>query len=103
MLFRSEWATRTPAFFPRFSNWTPPAQGFSLRTVLRREYAGVLAVALVYLVAEFVIDVVVDGESVATWMQTDSEWLVVTAVAAAIYIVLRTLKKHTNLLRVAGR
>jgi protein-S-isoprenylcysteine O-methyltransferase Ste14 len=98
-----EWAARTPAFFPRLSNWQRPAQKFSLRTVLRREYAGVLAVALAYLVAEFGLDVIVDGEPVAQWMETDYEWLAVTAAAFAIYVVLRTLKKHTNLLRVTGR
>lgn len=97
------WASHTPAFLPRLSNWMPPTQGFSLRTVLRREYAGVLAVALAYLVAEFVMDVVVDGEPFSTWAATDYEWLAVTAAAAVVYVVLRTLKKHTNVLRVAGR
>ncbi len=97
------WAARTPAFLPRFANWQRPAQGFSLRTVLRREYAGVLAVPLAYLFAELVMDVLIEGEPLSKWAATDSAWLVVTAAAAAVYMVLRTLKKHTSVLRVAGR
>ena len=97
------WAQRTPAFFPRLSNWRRPEYAFSLRTVLRREYAGVMAVALAYVVPEFFMDVLVDGESLAHWAKSDTAWLVVTVIAGLVYVSLRTLKKRTNLLRVTGR
>ncbi len=32
-----DWAERTPAFFPAFSNWTKPAQSFSWKMAYRRE------------------------------------------------------------------
>jgi protein-S-isoprenylcysteine O-methyltransferase Ste14 len=39
-----EWAARTPAFIPRLSGWREPALPFCWRTVLRREYSGLLGV-----------------------------------------------------------
>ena len=98
MLFRS-----TPAFFPRFANWRKPEAPFSFATVLRREYAGVMAVALAFTVLEFVNDVLVNGESFQAWISEDAPWMVVIAGATFVYVTLRSLKRHTRLLRVAGR
>ncbi len=98
-----EWAAPTPAFLPRLRSWQPPAAKFSLVTVLRREYAGVMAVALAFCVPEFVLDVVVKGEPLCTWATDDAAPLIVFAASAVAYVALRFLKRHTRLLQVAGR
>lgn len=97
------WVARTPAFFPRLGNWRRPEAPFSLPTVLRREYAGVMAVALALTVLEFVSDVLINGEPLETWANEDSAWLVVVAAASVVYVALRSLKRHTRLLQVPGR
>ena len=58
----AQWADRTPAFWPRLGSWRPPAERFSLRTVLRREYNGLLTIILAYVGLEAVADLVVEGE-----------------------------------------
>lgn len=97
------WLRRTPAFLPRPGRWRRPALPFSPRTVLRREYNGVLALAGAFVVEEFLTDVVAGGEPVSAWLVSDIRWLALFAVSLAVFLVLRTLKKHTHLLDVAGR
>ena len=98
-----EWAERTPAFLPRWRNWVPPAEPFSVRTVLRREYNGVLAVGTSFLAVEALTDLVVKRQSPAEWISNDRAWLVVFAVALVLFLVLRFLKKRTHVLDVKGR
>jgi protein-S-isoprenylcysteine O-methyltransferase Ste14 len=93
-----EWARRVPAFIPRFSLWCPPAQSFSLRTVLRREYAGVLAVAASYLALELVLDLVIKGRDFMVWQREDRVWIWVFALSLILFTVLRTLKRRTTIL-----
>lgn len=98
-----EWAAATPCFFPRFSLWHPPAESFSLRTVLRREYNGLLVVVLSYMFLDAITDIIASDESVADWASRDYLWLGIAAVGLSIFFLLRTLKKKTRLLHVAGR
>ena len=48
-------------------------------------------------------DVLVDGESFQAWVSEDAACMVVIAGATFVYVTLRSLKRHTRLLRVAGR
>jgi hypothetical protein len=43
-----------------------------------------------------------EGECLAAWAQAESAWLATFAAGTLAYVVLRHLKKHTGLLRVAG-
>lgn len=95
-----EWTRDTPAFIPRVSRWRWPSRSFSLRTVLRREYNGVLAVAASYLVLEVVADLVIEGEALSSWVAEDQVWIWLFLAASVVFFGLRTLKKHTRLLRV---
>jgi protein-S-isoprenylcysteine O-methyltransferase Ste14 len=95
-----DWAAWAPAFIPKLSLWRPSDRPFSVRTVLKREYNGVLAIAAGFLVLEFALDVLVIGESVQVWAQDDRFWLVIFAVSAIAFVVLRSLKKKTHLLNI---
>ncbi len=92
------WAAATPAFLPRFRNWVPASKSFCWRTALRREYTGLLLVAGGFASLHVLTDSLVEGK----W-RLDPQWAGVFIGAIVIYLVLRTLKKHTRLLRVEGR
>lgn len=98
-----EWCARTPAFLPDLSLWRPADLAFSLRTVLRREYHGILAIAAAFLTVEAVCDLGIEGQGLADWLAEDYAVLMLFAAACVIYLVLRFLKKRTQLLSVPGR
>lgn len=96
----ANWVARTPAFMPRFSAWNKPARGFSLKTLLRREYNGVLGVVLAFVVLDLVRAMWFGGRSFETWVAGAQVLLCLLAGATALFAVLWTLKKTTNILKV---
>lgn len=94
----TRWADRTPACIPRFSQWRSPALPFSWLTVLRREYSTVMGAVLAFYLLEVVEDLIAHGA-----IDLEPPVLIATASTIAICLVLRTLHKHTTLLRVEGR
>ncbi|MDZ4805773.1 MAG: isoprenylcysteine carboxylmethyltransferase family protein [Candidatus Eisenbacteria bacterium] len=93
-----DWSDRTPAFFPRLSNWKRPLLPFSGRTILRRECNGLLAI----IVAQFTLEVA--GDLIQKrGFELDTFWVVVLTAGVVTWAVLRILSKNTNLLRVANR
>jgi protein-S-isoprenylcysteine O-methyltransferase Ste14 len=88
-----DWAERTPLFFPRLSRWKPPETPFSPKAVLRREYSAVLGIAAAF----FLLDVAEHASSECE-LYLDPSWTTIFVLGSATYVVLRTLKKHTNVL-----
>jgi hypothetical protein len=70
---------------------------FSVRNVLRREYTAVLVIVLGHAGIEFGEHEMVPSYPWYTY------WTVFLVVGVAIYVTLRTLKRHTTLLDVPGR
>lgn len=99
----TEWAMRTPAFWPNFRKWEAPALPFSFKTVLRREYNGLFGVGAAFCLTEMITDILINGEDLQIWLVEDHWWVSGFIATGIIFIVLRTLKKHTGLLRVTGR
>ncbi|HSR65035.1 MAG TPA: isoprenylcysteine carboxylmethyltransferase family protein [Xanthomonadaceae bacterium] len=94
----ADWARRTPAIVPALHGWRPPALPFSRRNVLRREYNNVFSVLL----AMFLLDAA--SESAARGhFALGPAWSCALAAGFLAWLVLRTLKRHTEVLRVAGR
>ncbi len=93
-----QWAQKTPAFIPKLKNWRKSALHFSLRTVLRREYSSFFAIIVSFTVLEILGDRIAQGR----WT-FDSVWMVIFSVSLLIYLIIRILKKRTNLLKVNGR
>ena len=89
-----EWASRTPLFFPKFSQWRPPAQPISWRKILRREYHGAFGLIVAFFILEAAGDFAL-GEGLVV----DRMWRSMLAIGFAAYIVLRFLHKHTSLLK----
>lgn len=94
----SAWAQRTPAFFPHWSNWTPPTLRFSWRTVLRREHSSWLGTLVLLYILE-TVSMLSEGDHLADhpW----PTWLILVAFALQVIILL--VKRNTTLLNVEGR
>lgn len=93
-----EWALRTPAFLPDFRAFRAPDCGFSLRTVLKREYPAFSGTIFTM----FILEVAGDYEVLGRF-DLDTLWVTLLALAIATHLILRTLKKHTHLLHEPGR
>jgi protein-S-isoprenylcysteine O-methyltransferase Ste14 len=92
------WAATVPVFLPRFSGWRRPELPFSFRNVLRREYSGFFAIIATFFALDQLREYL--AESVTA---IDTNWLAAFVLGAAVYLLLRWLKKHTGLLDVTGR
>lgn len=94
-----EWAEKTPAFLPRFRNWSKPNLSFSVRKVLKREYSGFFAVIASFTCLEIMREIAFN-----TWhARLGRTWIVLFGIGLTVYLTLRTLKKKTKLLDVPGR
>jgi len=93
-----DWTARTPVFFPALRRWTPPAYSFCWRTVLRREYSAVLLIGIGYELIDVIEHFLVDHR---TYLDPSWSWHLV--VCSVWFVALRTIKKRTSWLRVAGR
>jgi len=92
------WASRTPAFLPRFSGWISSQLDFSFRNVLKREYNGLFAT-----VVSFVLIDIISHYFTSSRLAVDALWQIIFVLGTISFIVLRTLKKNTRLLEVQGR
>lgn len=99
----TDWASETPVILPDLKRWRKPAMAFSWRTVFRREYNGIYLITVLFLVIEFLQDVVYEGQSIGDWLRGEYGWAVLFGVGTLVFFTLRTLKKHTNVLAVDGR
>ena len=99
----AQWVERTPAFIPRLSLWRPPDLPFSWRTVLRREYHGLLVITASFFVLDAFTDLVMDGMAPTEWARSDYMWPLLLSFSLVVAAVLRTIKKHTRWLHERGR
>lgn len=93
-----QWAKKTPAFFPRFSNWIPPDLPFSLKNVFKREYSGFFAIIASFTFLEIIGDIFAEGR-----LEIDLMWTILFFLGLIVYVVLRFLKKKTKFLHIDGR
>jgi protein-S-isoprenylcysteine O-methyltransferase Ste14 len=97
------WAARTPAFLPRLTGWIGPSLPFSWRSVLRREFHSIFLVASLFLASELAEAIVVEGHSFPDAVIEEWLWVAIFILSAVFYVVVRTMKKYTRWLDVAGR
>lgn len=99
----TQWRAATPAIWPKFKLWQKPELPFSLKTVLKREYPGLIAVGAAFFTTEMITDVFFEKEPFFEWLIDDLAWPVMMLTILAIGLTLRFLKKHTDVLKVEGR
>ena len=88
-----DWSLKAPAFIPAFSKFIPSSTSFSLKTVLRREYSGVLATVIGFIFVE-----VVRNYFILNQFALGDKYVCVLIATAITALVLRTLKHSTKLL-----
>ncbi|MFA5907825.1 MAG: isoprenylcysteine carboxylmethyltransferase family protein [Vicinamibacterales bacterium] len=86
------WAARTPAFVPRPSQWKSPAGPFLWKRVLS-EHNGLLGVAVVIPLLEFLEDQQHGGESLAMWSRDHFD-LVILLVAGVVISSISTIVRR---------
>lgn len=97
------WRAKTPAIWPDFKLWQKPELPLSAKTVMKREYPGLIAVGAAFFIIEFVTDIYFEGETLREWMIDDIVWPIMLVVILTVGLTSRYLKKHTNYLKVEGR
>lgn len=93
-----DWANRTPAFIPCLKKFKKNIVPFSMVSVLRREYSGVLATVLGFV---FIDDLRRYFEY--DLFRTDTNWHYALVITIVIVIILRSLKHYTSVLSEDGR
>jgi len=88
-----EWANNTPSFIPAFGKYRKNIVPISLKSILRREYSGVLATVIGFV---FIDDMRRLFNSDTFKLETIWHWVLVIAVLAAL--ILRSLKHYTSVL-----
>jgi len=93
-----DWANRTPAFIPCIKKFKKNIVPFSMVSVLRREYSGVLATVVGFVFIDDLRRYFIDGN-----FELYTPWHYALIVAIILVIILRSLKHYTNILSEEGR
>lgn len=93
-----DWAKQTPAFFPGFRNYKTNIVPFSMVSILRREYSGVLATVIGFAFIDDLRRFFDTGT-----FELFTIWHLALAITAFIALILRSLKHHTKILSEEGR
>lgn len=89
-----KWAESTPTFIPDFRKWRSPDRPFSFRRAIRNEYKTIFAVTVAFTTLEVLGDIFVKKT-----LEIDSMWIIILTSNLVIYVVIRYLKKKTNLFK----
>jgi protein-S-isoprenylcysteine O-methyltransferase Ste14 len=92
------WASKLPAFLPSILNFKKSDTKFSIITVLRREYASVLAAVVGFTF----IEVLRTYFSTNNWSISDYTVMILGGTIILV-LILRSLKHYTSLLEEKGR
>lgn len=87
------WSNSIPAFIPSFKNYTKTTIPFSFKSILRREYAGILAAVLGFSFID-VIRIYIETNI----LNFTPVVLLVLLISLILVFVLRSLKHYTNIL-----
>ena len=93
-----DWASNLPAFVPKLSQFKKSLIPFSIISVMRREYSGVLATVIGFVFVELVRNFFQEKEILIPKMG----WYIL-AITVVLSLILRTLKRSTSLLDEEGR
>ena len=95
-----QWAQNTPAFVPSFRNYTKSTLGFSMKSMLKREYHSLFGLAASLFVVHWIISAYVLGNVISMFEPLISAFFVLSAV---VYVVMLVLVKSTKIFEIEGR
>ena len=89
-----DWASRTPVFLPRLTQWRSPGRRFNVRQVLRREHQTLFGIVVVF----FLIEMAAEWR-LGNPVLGDTMWNVLAGAALVFFLVIRLLRKCTTVLK----
>jgi uncharacterized membrane protein len=92
------WARKTPSFIPCFRKYVRNEMPLSFKSILKREYSGLLATVLGFV---FIDDLRRFFETGQFELNTTAHW--VLCVTVILVLVLRSLKHYTQVFKEEGR
>jgi hypothetical protein len=93
-----KWSETVSSFIPYSFNFIPPKLPFSVRNVLKREYNSFFNIFVIFTLMDIFRNYFLSERIYLTEM-----WIYLSASAFVIWIVVRTIHKHTQWLEVEGR
>ncbi|OQX79268.1 MAG: hypothetical protein B6D64_05160 [Bacteroidetes bacterium 4484_276] len=93
-----DWSMKAPAFFPAFKKYRKSKMPLSIRSILRREYSGVLATVFSFCFVDNLRYYFETGSFELTRISN-----IILAVTIVVVIILRSLKHYTKVLNEKGR
>lgn len=96
----TKWAESTPAFFPSFRAYKRSVLGFSLKTMLKREYHSFFGLTTSLFATNYIIVAISQRSFKITF---DSILLWVFVGSAVFYLIIRLIVKKTRYFHVEGR
>lgn len=100
-----QWANRTPAIIPNFSEYHAPEMEFSFRNVLKREYPSLFGIIIMFWLYDVVLIFVkkkdLEISNILNILQPHHYYILLISVS--FYIVIRAIAKLTDWLNVEGR
>lgn len=88
------WAATIPSFFPSFKNYKANVVPFSIKSILRREYSGVLATVIGFTFIDDMRRYFINGN-----YEIETLWHYALAITILVAMVLRSLKHYTSILK----
>jgi len=89
-----KWANETPVFWPDLKKWKRPSRKFSVKMILRREYSGFFGIIVAFIGLKILANWLGEGE-----FEFRVLWGIAFLGGLTVYLVLRTLRRKTNLLK----
>lgn len=93
-----KWSEKVSSFIPWTFNYIPSKLTFSLRNVLKREYNSFVNIFVIFLLLDLFRNFFLTDRFYFTQM-----WLYLSAAAAIVWLLIRTVHKITRWLEVEGR
>lgn len=92
------WAARVPTIIPQLKNYQPSKLPFSWKAALRKEFYGMFGIVAIFFSLDTISDIIAHGQ-----IEFDLLWTPLFIIGLIFFVIMRILKKKTNLLRVNGR
>ena len=86
-----EWASRTPAFWPRLARPRTPALPFSLKRVLRKEPSSFLGLVVAFVLLDALSNLALYGS-----LHLAPLWAALLVIGVALFVILVAVKKSTK-------
>ncbi len=93
-----DWSMKAPAFFPAFTKYHKSKTSLSVKSILRREYSGVLATVFSFCFVDNIRYYFETGSFELTRVSN-----IVLAITIIVVLILRSLKHYTKVLSEKGR